>query len=81
MLEKKDSQTGSNKSQWQLNDRVEPAKITWRTIISIDEQGEKMEREVPYALMKTNREYKEIAVLRGQYGEINIETVDVLPCL
>ena len=30
--------------------------------------------------MKTNREDKEIAVNIGQYGEISIETVDVLPC-
>lgn len=43
-------------------------------------KGEKIEREVPHALMKTNRDDKEIAVTYGQYGEINIETVDVLPC-
>ena len=30
--------------------------------------------------MKTNRDDKEIAVNIGQYGEVNIETVDVLPC-
>ena len=29
---------------------------------------------------KINREDKEIAVNIGQYGEISIETVDVLPC-
>ena len=73
MLENKDE-------KWQINDKVEPAKPTMRSIISIDEQGEKIEREVPHALMKTNRDDKEIAVTYGQYGEINIETVDVLPC-
>ena len=73
MLENKDG-------KWQINDKVEPAKPTMRSIISIDEQGEKIEREVPHALMKTNRDDKEIAVTYGQYGEINIETVDVLPC-
>lgn len=66
--------------KWQLNENVEPAQMTWKSIISIDEQGEKIERKVPYALMKTNREDKEIAVNIGQYGEISIETVDVLPC-
>lgn len=66
--------------KWQLNENVEPAKMTWKSIISIDEQGESIERKVPYALMKTNREDKEIAVNIGQYGEISIETVDVLPC-
>ena len=73
MLENKDG-------KWQINDKVEPAKPTMRSIISIDEQGEKIEREVPHALMKTNSDDKEIAVTYGQYGEINIETVDVLPC-
>lgn len=66
--------------KWQLNENVEPAQMTWKSIISIDEQGEKIERKVPYALMKTNRDDKEIAVNIGQYGEISIETVDVLPC-
>ena len=87
MLEKKEGQksgendkTHSNKGQWQINDKVQPAQTTLRTIISIDENGEKIERRVPYALMKTNRDDKEIAVTIGQYGEVNIETVDVLPC-
>lgn len=65
---------------WQLNKNVEPARTTWKSIISIDEQGESIERKVPYALMKTNRDDKEIAVNLGSYGEIEIETVDVLPC-
>ena len=37
MLENKDG-------KWQINDKVEPAKPTMRSIISIDEQGEKIER-------------------------------------
>lgn len=65
---------------WQLNKNVEPARTTWKSIISIDEQGKSIERKVPYALMKTNRDDKEIAVNLGAYGEIEIETVDVLPC-
>lgn len=66
--------------QYQLNDNVEPARMTWKTIISIDPNGESVERKVPHALMKTNRSDKEIAVTIGQYGEVDIETVDVLPC-
>lgn len=66
--------------QYQLNKNVEPAKLTWKSIISIDPNGESIERKVPHALMKTNRDDKEIAVTIGQYGEPDIETVDVLPC-
>ena len=66
--------------QYQLNKNVEPAKLTWKSIISIDPNGEGVERKVPHGLMKTNRDDKEIAVTIGQYGEPDIETVDVLPC-
>lgn len=66
--------------QYQVNDNVEPAKMTWKSVISIDPSGKGVERKVPHALMKTNRDDKEIAVTIGQYGEIDIETVDVLPC-
>lgn len=67
-------------NQYQINENVEPAKMTWKTIISIDPSGEKIERKVPHALMKTNRDDKEIAVTIGDYGIVDIETVDVLPC-
>ena len=66
--------------QYQLNKNVEPAKLTWKSIISIDPNGEGVERKVPHGLMKTNRDDKEIAVTIGQYGDPDIETVDVLPC-
>lgn len=66
--------------QYQLNKNVEPAKLTWESIISIDPNGEGVERKVPHGLMKTNRDDKEIAVTIGQYGDPDIETVDVLPC-
>lgn len=66
--------------QYQLNKNVEPAKLTWKSIISIDPNGEGVERKAPHGLMKTNRDDKEIAVTIGQYGEPDIETVDVLPC-
>lgn len=66
--------------EYKINENIEPAKMTWKSIISIDPNGEGVERKVPHALMKTNREDKEIAVTIGQYGEVDIETVDVLPC-
>lgn len=65
---------------YQLNKNVEPARMTWKSIISVAPDGEKVERKVPHALMKTNRDEKEIAVMIGAYGQIDIETVDVLPC-
>ena len=85
MLEKNYNETNENgeqdnKGKWQINDKVEPAQTAWKSVISIGENGEKIERRVPHALMETNRDDKEIAISYGQYGEINIETVDVLPC-
>lgn len=76
ILEKSNEDNG----QWRMHDKIEPAQKTMRSVIAIDEQGKKIEKKVPYALMKTNEADKEIAVTIGQYGEINIETVDVLPC-
>ena len=66
--------------KYQLNENVEPAIMTWKSIISVDPNGEGVERKVPHALMKTNRDDQEIAVTIDQYGEPDIETVDVLPC-
>ena len=66
--------------QFQLNDNIQPAKTTMKSVISIDEKGEKIEQKVPHALMKTNDSKKEVAVTIGQYGYPDIETVDRLPC-
>ena len=65
---------------YQLNKNVETSKTTLRTIISIDEKGQRMERNVPYALMRvSSNTNKEIAVTIGQYGIPEIDTVDVTP--
>ena len=66
--------------QFQLNDNIEPAQTTMKSVISIDEKGERIEEKVPHALMKTNDSSKEVAVTIGQYGYPDIETVDRLPC-
>ena len=47
---------------YQLNENVEPARMTWKTITSISPDGQQVERRVP------------------PYGDVDIETVDVLPC-
>lgn len=66
---------------YQLNKNVEPARLTWRTITSISPDGEQVERRVPHALMEIpGNDNKEIAVSIGHYGDIDIETVDVMPC-
>lgn len=67
--------------QYQLNENVEPARMTWRTIISISPDGQQVERKVPHALMQLpNNSEKEIAVTLDEYGDASIETVNVLPC-
>lgn len=66
--------------QYQLNDNIQPAKPTMKSIISIGENGESVERKVPHALMKTTNPEQEMAVTIGQYGDIDVETVRVLPC-
>ena len=66
---------------YKINDSLETAETAWRSVISIDENGEKIEKKLPHSLMQVkNNDDKEIAVTIGQYGEIDIETVDVLPC-
>lgn len=66
--------------KFKINDNVEPAQTAWKTIISIDENGESIEKRVPHALMETSNDKQEIAIKYGPYGEIDIETVEVLPC-
>lgn len=67
--------------QYQLNEKIEPAKMTWKTITSISPDGSQVERRVPHALMKIpSNDKKEIAVSLDQYGDVDIETVDVLSC-
>ena len=67
--------------KYQLNEKIEPAQMTWKTVISIDEKGESIERKVPHSLMRVPNDLeKEVAVTIGDYGEIDIETVQITPC-
>lgn len=73
---------GELRKDWKVNENVQTAGANYRSIISISENGDKVERKVPYALLRTNKADKEIAItLEAQnYGELDIETVDVMPC-
>lgn len=66
--------------QYQVNKNVQPAKMTWKSVISVESDPQSVGRKYPHALMDTNRDDKKIAVIIGQYGEVNIETVEVCPC-
>lgn len=56
------------------------AQPTLKKVISIDERGENIETEVPHALMETNNSDKELSITIGQYGYIEVGTIDRLPC-
>lgn len=76
------NEKGELSKKWKVNENVQTAGTNYRSIISISENGDKVERKVPYALLRTNRADKEIAItLEAQnYGELDVETVDVMPC-
>ncbi len=76
------NEKGELSKTWKVNENVQTAGTNYRSIISADARGEKLERKVPYALLRTNDSKKEIAItLEAQnYGELDIETVDVMPC-
>ena len=71
---------GKKDGKFQMVDGFEPAQPTFRTVMSIDEKGEKVEKKVPHALMKTSNSQKEMSITIGQYGYIEAGTVDRLPC-
>lgn len=59
---------------------IQPAKPTMRSTISINEDGSRVERKSPHALMKTSRNNMEMAVSIDMYGYIELEKVSVTPC-
>lgn len=71
---------GKKDGKFQMVDGFEPAQPTFKTVMSIDERGEKVEKKVPNALMKTSNSQKEMSITIGQYGYIEAGTVDRLPC-
>lgn len=71
---------GKKDGRFQMVDGFEPAQPTLKTVMSIDGKGEKVEKKVPHALMKTGNDKKEMSITIGQYGYIEAGTVDRLPC-
>lgn len=62
--------------EYKLNENIEPARMTWKSIISVDAEGKSVERKVPHALMKIPGDInKEIAVTIDNYGYVDVETV------
>ncbi len=74
--------SGKTRKSWKVNENIKTTGTNYRSIISVSENGDKVERKVPRALLKTNRSDKEIAITMEakDYGDLNIETVDVMPC-
>lgn len=71
---------GKNNGTFEKVEGFEEAQPTFKTVMSIDEKGEKVEKKVPHALMETNNDKKELSITIGQYGYIEVGTVDRLPC-
>ncbi len=63
-----------------IADEIKPAKPTMRSVISIGENGENVERKSPHALMKTNRKDIEMSITIDIYGYIELGKVRVTPC-
>lgn len=70
----------NNEGKFEKIDEFENAQTTYKTVISIDENGERVEEKVPHALMKTNVGDKEVSITIGQYGYIEVGTIDRLSC-
>lgn len=63
-----------------IADDIKPAKPTMRSVISIGESGDKVERKSPHALMKTSRKDIEMSINIDTYGYIELGKVRVTPC-
>lgn len=66
--------------KFKMAEGIEPARPTMKSVISINEDGKEIERKVPHALMKTNDSRKELSITIGDYGYVEIGTVNRLPC-
>ena len=63
-----------------IADEIKPAKPTMRSVISIGESGDTVERKSPHALMKTSRKDIEMSINIDTYGYIELGKVRVTPC-
>lgn len=67
--------------KFQQVEEIKPAVPTFETVITINENGERIEKKVPHALMELkNNDNKEISITIGEFGYIETGIIDVLPC-
>lgn len=59
---------------------TEIGKTTRRTAITINNKGEKFERQTLNSIIKTTDDRKEIGIRLGNYGEPELYTIEVTPC-
>lgn len=64
---------------FRMAEGVEMSKPTMYSVISIDEDGDTVEKKVPNAMMKTNKANKELAISIDTYGYYEVEKVDRTP--
>ena len=58
---------------------IQPSKMTTYTVISMSDNGKKVEEKPPHALMKTDKPNTEIAVFIEQHGYLRFEVVQRTP--
>ena len=57
----------------------EEAVPTMKTLYSVNGDGEQIEKRIPYALMETNTENRELSITLDEYGYINTGIVKRMP--
>lgn len=71
---------GKKDGHFQQVEGFEQAQPTNKTVMSIDEKGESVKKEVPHAIMETSNPEKGLSITIGQYGYIEVGTVERTPC-
>ncbi|MDO5557319.1 MAG: hypothetical protein Q4G05_03655 [Clostridia bacterium] len=61
---------------FELADGTVPSRPTMRTVISIDENGEKIEKKTPYALIEMSDSRREISVNIEEHGYVEAEKIE-----
>lgn len=72
--------TEKSKNGEKISSEIKPAKPTIRSVISVDENGDKVERKTPHALMKTKRNDVEMSISFDLYGYVELGKVRITPC-
>lgn len=64
---------------YKMANGIEMSKPTMLSVLSIDEDGDTVEKKVPNAMMRTSRSNKELAITMDCYGYFEVEKVDRTP--